>query len=115
MLIGLETQQFDQVSAEEFGLGNLTIADGLAVPRTSALVAKLMNHDFSGGYTLKDESFKALLTNLYQQENIFLEPAAVAGSNLYQQENIFLEPAAVAGLADPFKLLNTKAGLAYLQ
>lgn len=97
MLIGLETQQFDQVSAEEFGLGNLTIADGLAVPRTSALVAKLMNHDFSGGYTLKDESFKALLTNLYQQENIFLEPAAVAG------------------LAGPFKLLNTKAGQAYLQ
>src|SRR5699024_7107580 len=44
MLIGLETQQFDQVNAEEFGLGNLTIADGLAVPRTSALVAKLMNH-----------------------------------------------------------------------
>ena len=97
MLLGLETQKFDQVSAETFGLNKLTIADGLAVPRTSALVAKLMNHDFSGGYTLTDESFKALLTNLYQQENIFLEPAAVAG------------------LAGPFKLLNTKAGQAYLQ
>jgi len=97
MLLGLETQKFDQVSAEEFDLGRLTIADGLAVPRTSALVAKLMNHDFSGGYTLKDDSFKALLTNLYQQENIFLEPAAVAG------------------LAGPFKLLGTKTGKAYLR
>lgn len=97
MLLGLETQKFDEVSAEDFGLGSLTIADGLAVPRTSALVAKLMNNYFSGGYTLKDDTFKALLTNLYQQENIFLEPAAVAG------------------LAGPFKLLKTNAGRTYLQ
>ena len=97
MLLGLETQKFDQVNVNDFGLGSLTIADGLAVPRTSALVAKLMNHNFSGGYTLTDESFNALLTNLYQQENIFLEPAAVAG------------------LAGPFKLLDTETGKAYLK
>lgn len=97
MLLGLETQAFDQVSAEDFGLASLTVADGLAVPRTSALVAKLMNHYFSGGYTLKDDTFKALLTNLYKQENIFLEPAAVAG------------------LAGPFKLLTTSPGKAYLE
>lgn len=97
MLLGLETQEFDQVSAEDFGLASLTVADGLAVPRTSALVAKLMNHYFSGGYTLKDDTFKALLTNLYKQEDIFLEPAAVAG------------------LAGPFKLLKASAGKAYLQ
>lgn len=97
MLLGLETQKFDEVSAEDFDLGSLTIADGLAVPRTSALVAKLMNTYFSGGYTLKDDTFKVLLTNLYQQESIFLEPAAVAG------------------LVGPFKLLKSKAGREYLQ
>jgi len=97
MLLGLETQEFDQISAGDIGLGEITIADGLAVPRTSALVAKLMNSYFSGGYTLKDDTFKALLTNLYEQENIFLEPAAVAG------------------LPGPFKLLKTKAGQEYLE
>src|SRR5690625_4430625 len=97
MLLGLETQEFDQISAGDIGLGEITIADGLAVPRTSALVAKLMNSYFSGGYTLKDDTFKALLTNLYEQENIFLEPAAVGG------------------LAGPFKILRTNVGRTYLK
>ena len=79
LLIGLGTQLFDKIAVADIGLGNLTVADGLAVPRTSALVAKMMDHYFSGGYTLTDDTFSALLTNLYEQEEIFLEPAAVAG------------------------------------
>lgn len=97
MLIGLETQEFDQLSAADLGLGSLTVADGLAVPRTSALVAKLMNNYFSGGYTLKDDTFNTFLTHLYEEEDIFLEPAAVAG------------------LGGPFKLLKTDAGKEYLE
>lgn len=96
MVAGLESQKFDKICADDLSLGGLTVADGLAVPRTSALVAKLMNNYFSGGYTLKDESFQSLLTKLYEKENIFLEPAAVAG------------------LAGPFKLLGSKSGQAYL-
>lgn len=96
MVAGLESQKFDEICADDLSLGGLTVADGLAVPRTSALVAKLMNNYFSGGYTLKDESFQSLLTKLYEKENIFLEPAAVAG------------------LAGPFKLFGSKAGQAYL-
>ncbi len=96
MVAGLESQKFDEISVDDLSLGGLTVADGLAVPRTSALVAKLMNNYFSGGYTLKDDSFQSLLTKLYEKENIFLEPAAVAG------------------LAGPFKLLGSKAGQAYL-
>lgn len=96
MVAGLESQKFDKICADDLSLGGLTVADGLAVPRTSALVAKLMNNYFSGGYTFKDESFQSLLTKLYEKENIFLEPAAVAG------------------LAGPFKLLGSKSGQAYL-
>lgn len=96
MIAGLESQQFDGISAEDLSLGGLTVADGLAVPRTSALVARLMNNYFSGGYTLRDDSFQSLLTALYEKENIFLEPAAVAG------------------LAGPFKLLDSKEGQEYL-
>lgn len=97
MMVGLESQKFDQIGVDELDLGGLTVADGLAVPRTSALVAKLMNHYFSGGYTLQDNHFRALLTNLYEKESIFLEPAAVAG------------------LSGPFKLLTTKTGKNYLK
>ena len=97
MLLGLGTELYDAISVEDIGLGGLTVADGLAVPRTSALVAKIMRNYFSGSYTLKDDTFKALLTNLYEQEEIFLEPAAVAG------------------LPGPFKLLKSAEGQAYLK
>lgn len=96
MIAGLETQRFDEIAVDELNLGGLTVADGLAVPRTSGLVAKLMNNYFSGGYTLQDDSFRALLTNLSKEENIFLEPAAVAG------------------LAGPFKVLGSEEGKKYL-
>lgn len=79
MLLGLVTEKFDDISVEDIQLGGKTVADGLAVPRTSGLVAKSIRHFFSAGYTLQDDSFKRLLWNLYDQENIFLEPAAVAG------------------------------------
>lgn len=97
MMMGLSTELYDGISVEDIGLGGLTVADGLAVPRTSALVAKIMRNYFSGSYTLKDDTFKALLTNLYEQEEIFLEPAAVAG------------------LPGPFKLIGSIEGQAYLK
>lgn len=97
MVIGLSTELYDDISVEDIGLGGLTVADGLAVPRTSALVARVMKNHFSGSYTVKDDTFKALLTNLYEQEEIFLEPAAVAG------------------LPGPFKLIGSKEGQAYLK
>lgn len=97
MIAGLASQKYDQIEVKELNLGGVTVADGLAVPRTSALVAKLMNHYFSGGYTLKDTSFQILLTKLFESEEIFLEPAAVAG------------------LAGPFKLLSTEKGKKYLE
>lgn len=96
MLVGLETGLYDQISVEELGLGTLTVADGLAVPRTSALVAKLMRHYFSAGYTLQDQVFKQLLWALYEKEGIFLEPAAVAG------------------LAGPYQLQTSEQGKQYL-
>jgi D-serine dehydratase len=97
MLVGLETGLYDGISVEELGLGSLTVADGLAVPRTSALVARLMRHYFSGGYTLRDETFKELLFELFTRESIFLEPAAVAG------------------LAGPYKFFQSEAAKEYMR
>lgn len=97
MMVGLLSQKFDEVSVFDLGLGGLTVADGLAVPRTSGLVAKLMRTFFSGGYTVDDDVFKALL------------------SRLYGIEGIFLEPAAVAGIVGPYRLMQSEDGQAYLK
>lgn len=97
MILGLATEKFDGISAADIGQGGLTVADGLAVPRTSALVAKIIRYFFSAGYTLTDDTFKTLLTKLYDTEEIFLEPAAVAG------------------LAGPIGLFQSEAGQKYLK
>ncbi len=97
MMIGLLSQKYDELSVFDFGLGGLTVADGLAVPRTSGLVAKLMRTFFSGGYSVNDDVFKALLPKLYEKENIFLEPAAVAG------------------LVGPYRLMQSEDGQAYIE
>lgn len=96
MMIGLLSQKYDELSVFDFELGGLTVADGLAVPRTSGLVAKLMRTFFSGGYSVDDDVFKALL------------------SKLYEIEGIFLEPAAVAGIIGPYRLMQSKAGQTYI-
>nr|WP_255565979.1 D-serine ammonia-lyase [Desemzia sp. RIT 804] len=79
MLVGLVTNQYDGVSVKDFGIDGQTCADGLAVPRTSGFVAKVMENFFSGSYTVKDENTYHLLAALADNESIFLEPAAVAG------------------------------------
>lgn len=79
MTMGLMTQKYDQVSVKDFGLDGLTVADGLAVPRTSRLVATIMQYYFSGSYTIDDSETKRLLSALIDKEKIYLEPAALAG------------------------------------
>lgn len=79
MTVGLMTQKYDEVSVKDFGLDGLTVADGLAVPRTSKLVASIMKHFFSGSYTIDDFETNRLLSALIDKEKIYLEPAALAG------------------------------------
>lgn len=79
MLIGLITGEYDKVSVKDFGLDGLTVADGLAVPRTSGFVAKVLEDFFSGAYTIDDHMTDQLLSALIDQEQILLEPAALAG------------------------------------
>lgn len=79
MLVGLVTKMHQNVSVEDFHLTNQTEADGLAVGRPSGFVGKLMEQLLSGIYTLKDEELLRLLSLLYDSENIFLEPSALAG------------------------------------
>lgn len=79
MLLGLMTEQHDRVSVQDFGIDNITDADGLAVGRASAFVGKTLENLISGVYTVDDEELYMLLSKLADSENIYLEPSALAG------------------------------------
>ena len=42
---------------QDFGIDNITDADGLAVGRASGFVGKTLENLISGSYTVKDESY----------------------------------------------------------
>lgn len=79
MLLGLMTRKHSEVSAQEFGVDNITAADGLAVGRPSGFVGKALEKDISGVFTIQDDCLYRILRKLADSEGIFLEPSAVAG------------------------------------
>ncbi|WP_371017809.1 D-serine ammonia-lyase [Pseudalkalibacillus sp. JSM 102089] len=79
MLIGLMTGLHDQVSVQDFGIDNITVADGLAVGRPSGFVGRVVQPILNGVYTVTDERMKEMLRWIYETEQIKLEPSALAG------------------------------------
>ena len=79
MLLGVYTGLHDEISVQDFGIDNVTAADGLAVGRPSGFVGKAMQRLIDGYYTIRDDELYALLALLERQENIRLEPSALAG------------------------------------
>jgi len=92
MLLGLMTGKCEKVSAQDFGVDNITAADGLAVGRPSGLVCRMMKHLLTGVYTVEDDLLFRLLAQLDKTENLQLEPSALAGMpgpcRLMQEENM---------------------------
>jgi len=79
MLLGVYTGLHDQIAVQDVGIDNLTAADGLAVGRASGFVGRAMERLLDGFYTLSDQSMYNMLGWLAQEENIRLEPSALAG------------------------------------
>jgi D-serine dehydratase len=79
MLLGVHTGLHDAVSVQEFGIDNVTAADGLAVGRPSGFVGKAMQRLIDGYYTVSDEELFRLLALAWQEEGVKLEPSALAG------------------------------------
>ncbi len=79
MLIGMMTGKHDKVSVQDFGIDNITEADGLAVGRPSGFVGKTLQDLLSGIYTVEDDKLYVLLSKLIDSEKIYLEPSALAG------------------------------------
>jgi D-serine dehydratase len=95
MVLGLMTELHDQVSVQDFGIDNVTDADGLAVGRPSGFVGKTMEPFLSGSYTVSDEQLYMLLKELADTEGIQLEPSALAGMigpiKLYKEGTDYLQ------------------------
>jgi len=79
MMLGMATGLHNEISVNDLGLQNRTIADGLAVGRASGFVGKQMMPFMDGCYSVADERMSALLKMLADHEGIRLEPSALAG------------------------------------
>ncbi|WP_347548447.1 D-serine ammonia-lyase [Pseudalkalibacillus hwajinpoensis] len=79
MLLGLMTNLHDQVSVQDFGIDNVTAADGLAVGRPSGFVGREIKPLIDGVYTVDDKRLYQMLRWIYDTERIKLEPSALAG------------------------------------
>jgi len=97
MLLGMLTGRHADVSVYDVGLHLKTDADGLAVSRPSRFVGRLMEPLLSGCYTVTDEQLYRFVADLYETEQMEVEPSAAAGC------------------AGPEMLLNTPGGRAYLE
>ncbi|WP_248749808.1 D-serine ammonia-lyase [Pseudomonas sp. MWU15-20650] len=80
MLLGVHTGLHDQVSVQDFGIDNVTAADGLAVGRPSGFVGKAMQRLIDGYYTVTDEALYRLMFLAHELEGVKLEPSALAGA-----------------------------------
>jgi D-serine dehydratase len=79
MLLGLATGANDRLSVQDFGLDNITDADGLAVGRPSGFVGKMVERLLSGIFTVEDKELYKLLAMMKDEEDIKIEPSATPG------------------------------------
>ncbi|WP_281187637.1 D-serine ammonia-lyase [Vibrio harveyi] len=78
MLLGVHTGLHDDIAVQDLGIDNITAADGLAVGRASGFVGRAMERLLDGYYTMTDERMYHHLGELSEQEDIRLEPSALA-------------------------------------
>ena len=79
MLLGLATNLHERVAVTDFGLDNITAADGLAVARPSGFIGRILAPLIDGVCTVSDATLYRLLAMLADSERIELEPSALAG------------------------------------
>ena len=78
MLLGMATGLHNEICVQDVGLTGMTHADGLAVGRPSGFVGKVMEPYLSGEFTLRDPRIYDYMRDLWETEDIFVEPSACA-------------------------------------
>lgn len=78
MALGLISGKLNGIAVGDIGIDGKTEADGLAVGRPSGLVAKAMQTQLTGCFTVEDEKLYPYLAALKDSAGIFIEPSACA-------------------------------------
>lgn len=79
MFIGVHTGAHDALAVQDFGIDNVTAADGLAVGRPSGFVGKAMARLLDGFYTMSDEDMFRWIAVLAETEDLRIEPSSASG------------------------------------
>ncbi len=78
MLLGLLTGKYNDTHVNDYGIDNITEADGLAVGRASKFVSPLLDKLIDGIVTFDDNDLYILLYLLKNTENVKIEPSAAS-------------------------------------
>lgn len=76
MLLGVMTGAHDSVCVQDFGIDNVTAADGLACGRPSAFVGRRMQQLIDAFYTVTDADMYRLVALLARIEDLRIEPSS---------------------------------------
>lgn len=80
LLAGMASGLYEEADIHAWGLSGQTIADGLACPRPSGLVTRLLSPLLAGIFTVTDAELMTFLRAWLAREGApYLEPSAVAG------------------------------------
>jgi len=85
LLLGLASGRHDGIAAADLGLHGRTLADGLAVPRVSGLVSRLVEPLLDACATVGDDELCTQVAALHRHHGLRLEPSATAGAGSLRQ------------------------------
>ncbi len=78
VLLGMATDRYNEVSVNDFGLNEMSAADGLACASPSGFVVRIDRNLLSGDFTVKDAILFDYMRMLKNTEDIFIEPSSCA-------------------------------------
>jgi len=78
VLLGMATDRYNDVSVNDFGLNEMSAADGLACASPSGFVVRIDRNLLSGDFTVKDAILFDYMRMLKNTEDIFIEPSSCA-------------------------------------
>lgn len=84
-LLSMASGKGDNIRVQDIGLSGQTIADGLAVGKSSGFSCEMMKNLLAGALSVKDERLLGWQQDLYDTEKIIIEPSACAGFRAWEE------------------------------